>query len=111
MAKFASDVLFSIDTGLQLKKGVNTKTITTSKVLTYQDSTVQILTNSTAGVLNCTLPAEKSGVGFWIRNQLSSASNISVNNPAASGVVLLTPGDCDYFVCDGSTWTAIIKGT
>ena len=38
MAQYASSVLFSIDTALQLKNGLNIETLTSAtKDLTYQD--------------------------------------------------------------------------
>ena len=59
MATYASDVLFSIDTALQLVNGLNAETITTNKTLTYKDSTVQALKNVTGG-LDVILPAPRS---------------------------------------------------
>lgn len=111
MPQFASDILFSIDTALQQKNGVNEEVITTSKTLTYQSSSVQILKNDTAGVLNVTLPALKSGVHFWIRCKASSSANISVNNPPSpgGGVQTLTPGEACLVVCNGTIWQTVIK--
>tara|TARA_Y100001963_G_scaffold140650_1_gene207934 strand:- start:208 stop:549 length:342 start_codon:yes stop_codon:yes gene_type:complete len=113
MAQFASNVLFSIDTAIQQKNGVNDELITVNKTLTYQDSSVQILKNSTAGSLNVVLPAYKSGTAFWIANRSSSTSQISVQQPGGAGgvVTLAASGEASYIVCDGSTWTALFKSS
>ena len=89
--------------------GVNVETIATNKTLTYRSGQFQLLTNTTGGALNCTLPAEADGAYFWIRNQAGSTQNISVNNPAASGVVILAPGEAALCVCDSSSWTVFFK--
>jgi len=112
MAQFASNVLFSIDTAIQQKNGVNDEEITVNRTLTYQDSSVQILKNPTGGSLNVVLPSPKSGTAFWIANRSSSTSQISVQQPGGGGVVnLASTGEASYIVCDGVTWTALFKSS
>ena len=67
MAQYASNILFSIDTALQLKNGVNKETINAQKNLTNQDSTVQFITPS-GGTQIVKLPAVRSGLSFLICN-------------------------------------------
>mgnify|MGYP003147096631 CR=1 FL=1 len=111
MAQFASNILFSIDTALQQKGGVNEEVITTSKTLTYQDSTIQIIKNNTAGVLNVTLPEFKEGTIFFVRCKASSGANLSLQNPASSpgGVQVLAPGEACLVACEGTVWQTVIK--
>ena len=103
MAEFASDILFSIDTALQLKNGLNAETITVSKTLTYQDSTYQALKNTT-GALDVILPSPKSGCHFWIKSRASSSSNIVVKDHLGSSIKTLAAGDGVLFCCDDSAW-------
>ena len=103
MAEFASDILFSIDTALQLKNGLNAETITAPKVLTYQDSTYQALKNIT-GSLDVTLPTPKSGCSFWIKSRATSSSNIIVKDHNAATLKTLTAGDGVLVSCDDSAW-------
>ena len=109
MAQFASDVLFSIDTALQLKNGLNAETIATNKTLTYRDSTVQALKNVT-GTLDVILPAAKSGCGFWIKSRASSTSNIVVKDSAGNTFATLGAGNSVYVVADDSAWYDIMLG-
>tara|TARA_Y100001963_G_scaffold160196_1_gene268866 strand:+ start:427 stop:756 length:330 start_codon:yes stop_codon:yes gene_type:complete len=109
MAEYASDILFSIDTALQLKNGLNAETITTPKVLTYQDSTFQALKNVT-GSLDVTLPSPKSGCNFWIKSRASSTSNIVVKDHNAATVQTLAAGNSVLVACDDSAWYNIVVG-
>jgi hypothetical protein len=109
MATYASDVLFSIDTALQLVNGLNAETITTNKTLTYKDSTVQALKNVTGG-LDVILPTPKTGCSFWIKSRASSSSNIDVKDHNAATVAVLSAGNSVLVVCDDSAWYDIILG-
>lgn len=103
MATYASDVLFSIDTALQLKNGLNVETITTAKTLTYKDSTYQALKNVT-GTLDVNLPSPKSGCNFWIKSRASSSSNIVVKDHLGNSMGTLAAGNSVLVVCDDSAW-------
>ena len=67
MSQYASNVLFSIDTALQRKGGVNKETIVAQKDLTYQDASVQFITPS-GGTQTVKLPPVKSGCSFLVCN-------------------------------------------
>ncbi len=108
-SEFASDVLFSIDTALQLKNGLNAETITTNKTLTYRDSTIQALKNTTGG-LDVILPAPKSGCVFWIKSRASSSSNIDVKDHNSASIAVLSAGNSVLVACDDSAWYDIILG-
>ena len=112
MSQFASSILFSIDTALQLNGGVNKETITTTKTLTYRDSTVQLITPS-GGSKTVKLPALKGGVQFLIAN-LDPSNTLKVWTPTDVELVTLaansssTPvGSSCLCWCDGSVWTCI----
>ena len=109
MAKYKGSSKFVIPRPILYKDGVNVETITVNRTLTYLDSMIQLITNSTAGSLNVVLPAEKNGATFWIKNQAGSASAISVNTPGGSGAAALAAGETVLVVCDGTNWTAVIK--
>ena len=59
---------FKIPRHIVLKGGVNVESITGVRLLSYKDSQVQILDNSTAGALDCKLPEAKEGAFFFIHN-------------------------------------------
>ena len=109
MAEFASDILFSIDTALQLKNGLNVETITVSKTLTFQDSSIQILRNETGG-MDCNLPALKSGCRFWIKSHGSSTSATAVKAHLGNTIATLTANDSVMVACDDTAWYGIITG-
>ena len=109
MASFASDILFSIDTALQLKNGANEETISGTKTLTYKSSSIQLLAPS-GGAQNCKLPPMKSGVFFWISN-VDSTHNLYVELPGGSTTHALSPGgggssadSAALCVSDGVKW-------
>ena len=108
MANYTGKTALKVPRRYKNPGGINTETITTNKTLTYADSQYQALTNSTSGTLNVTLPTEEDGAFFWIRNQSGSTEAISVNNPAASGVVALAAGQAALVVCD-TVWQVFIK--
>ena len=108
MANYTGSTAFKIPRRAQNPGGVNTETIGTNKTLVYSDSQFHALTNNSGGSVNCTLPTEEDGAFFWIRNQAGSTGAISVNNPAASGVVSLAAGESALVVCD-TVWQVFIK--
>ena len=108
---YASNILFSIDTALQMKGGVNVEALTAaSRVLVYKDSSIQFLDAHASGDLK--LPAAKSGVFFVLCN--TSGSNV-LHVKLASGTVLVSlaannagspaASTCIAY-CDGSNWKA-----
>jgi hypothetical protein len=103
MAEFASDILFSIDTALQLKNGLNAETITVTKTLTYQSSSYQALKNNT-GTLDTVLPSPKSGCSFWIKSRASSTHNIVLKDHAGNTIKTLAAGDGVFVSCDDAAW-------
>lgn len=103
MASYASNILFSIDTALQMKGGLNAETITVNKTLTYKDSTYQALKNVTGG-LDVILPEPKSGCSFWVKSRASSSSNITVKDHAGNPIKVLAAGDSVFVACDIAAW-------
>lgn len=110
MAQYASNVLFSIDTALQLKNGLNIESLTSdTKDLTYKDSTFQVLEAHASGDLK--LPAPKSGTFFFICN--TSGSN-ALNVKLQSGTLVIglaannPSGAASTCLCftDGTNWKA-----
>ena len=111
MAQYASNVLFSIDTALPLRNGLNIETLTAAtKDLSYQDSTFQVLEAHASGDLK--LPLPKSGTFFFICN--TSGSNVLavklqsgtvVINLAANNAGTPAASTCLCF-SDGTDWKA-----
>ena len=107
MAQYASSVLFSIDTALQLKNGLNIETLTSAtKDLTYQDSTFQVLEAHASGDLK--LPNPKSGTFFFICN--TSGSNV-LNVKLQSGTVVIALAANNAGTPAASTCLAFTDGT
>jgi len=106
---FASDILFSIDTALQQKGGVNSEAIIINKTLVYNDSSIQLLKNTT-GSLDVILPAVKDGVYFWVKSKASSSSNIIVKDPDGGTIATLGAGNAVLVVSDGVAWWDVITG-
>lgn len=112
MAQYASNVLFSIDTALQLKNGVNVQALPASETeLTYQASTVQIVEAGAAGCI-LKLPAKKTGVAFVVCNT-SGSNSLPVNNQADATIFTLHANNAGshgkstgIFWCDGTNWKA-----
>lgn len=115
MAQFASDVLFSIDTALQLRNAVNVQSLPASNTeLTYQSSTIQIVEAGTAGC-SLQLPLKKNGVCFVVCNTSASNSLQVLNKEAGFLIVTLAANNSGspaastaIFWCDGSNWKAQI---
>ena len=107
MASLASDVLFSIDTNLQIKNGLNIETRNTNKTLTMKDSPYQAIDNTHGSAIDCTLPAPASGVAFHILS-LSASQNIVVKDPGGSTVATLAPDKYCLVVSDGTGWYSML---
>ena len=114
MAQLASTILFSIDTALQVKGGINVETITVFNALTYRSSPVQLLTNGTGGGLEVRLPGYtstvqvKDGVQFIIR--CSGANDLVIKKEGAVTLATLTTGQVGIFMADGTTWQLVFQG-
>ena len=67
---------FKIPRHIVLKGGVNVESITNVRTMSYNDSQVQILDNSSGGALDCKLPEAKEGAFFFIHNAGSQAIHI-----------------------------------
>ena len=113
MAQFASNILFSIDTALQIKGGVNKETIVAQNNLTNQDSTVQFITPS-GGAQIVKLPAVRSGLSFLICNldpantlKVWTNTDVELVNMAANNSAAPTTTSV-YCWSDGTVWCSMI---
>ena len=109
---FASNILFSIDTALQIKGSVNIETITGDKTLSYQDSTYQIITNNKGSNADIRVPSSKDGVYFWIKNAAASAHALLIQESDSSPIIGgsgLAAGKVALIVCDGSNWAVVFE--
>ena len=97
---FASNILFSIDTALQQRGLVNVETISTVKRLELEDSTIQILNNSSGGDVDLYLPPEKDGIIVWVRSM--GSDDIAVRD-AVTTYCTLAANKCCLMACSGST--------
>lgn len=85
---------FKIPRHIVLKGGVNVESITGVRLLSYKDSQVQILDNSTAGALDCKLPEAKEGAFFFIHNAGSQAIHIRDAGTTKTFAILATGEGC-----------------
>ena len=114
---YSSGVLFSIDTAMALRGGVNAETITSHKVVSYQSSTYQIITNNTAGALEVRLPGANAGSGeklpnggvYFIRSVGSQALTIQGESGATKAT--LATNESGLFACDGTNWFLVFKAS
>ena len=85
---------FKIPRHLILKGGVNVETITGVRTMTYKDSQVQILDNSTGSALDCKLPAAKEGAFFFLHNAGTHDIHIRDADTTATYAILATGEGC-----------------
>lgn len=85
---------FKIPRHIVLKNGVNVESITNVKTMTYSDSQVQILNNSTGGALDCKLPAAKDGAFFFIHSAGTQDIHIRDAGTTTTYAVLSTGEGC-----------------
>ena len=101
---------FKIPRRYQAVGGVNVETITVARTLTYADSMIQLLDNSTAS-LELFLPAYNEGALFAIKS--TGSHSIVVKRASGSTVVTLASGEGCLLVSTGdaasSDWVSVIK--
>lgn len=97
---------FKVARHFEFKNGVNIESITGAKTLTYKDSMFQVLTPDAA--YDVTLPAERNGAVFFIKNESGSFA-LTVKDQAASTIATVSAGEGSIFACDGADWKLIIK--
>ena len=85
---------FKIPRHIVLKGGVNVETITGVRIMTYVDSQVQILDNSTGSALDCKLPEAKEGAFFFLHNAGSDAIHIRDSGTTTTYAILATGEGC-----------------
>ena len=114
MAQLANSILFSIDSALQVKSGLNVETIVAHKGLDYASSPVQIITNGTGAPKEVRLPgfsagvSVKSGVQYMIR--CAGADPLTIQKDGGATVATLTTGQLGIFMADGTTWHLVFQG-
>ena len=109
MATLANDVLFSIDSALQVANNCNVESILAHKNMTYKSCTVQIIDNATGGALELRLPGStgtgvpvKCGVMYFVRSV--GPDNVVVKGHGTTTVATLTTNKFAFFVSDGTSW-------
>ena len=114
MSKLANNVLFSLDSALQIKNNVNVETIAAHKGMDYQDAQYQIITNNSGAPLEVRLPgfladvAVKTGVAYWVR--CAGSDNLTIQGGGGATITSLTSGQSGLFVADSTNWQLIFKG-
>ena len=99
---------FKIPRHIVLKNGVNVESITNVRIMTYKDSQVQILDNSTSGALDCKLPAAKEGAFFFIRSAGSQAIHIRDAATTTTYAILATGEGC-LVASDSTDYHLVMK--
>lgn len=98
---------FKVARHFEFKNGVNIESITANKELSYKDSMIQILDPDAAR--DVTLPAERNGAIFFIKNEDAAANDLTVKDQAAATIATVAAGEGSLFACDGSDWKLVIK--
>tara|TARA_R100000406_G_C3105276_1_gene123015 strand:+ start:1124 stop:1444 length:321 start_codon:yes stop_codon:yes gene_type:complete len=104
---FTDAAQFKIPRHIIQPGGVNAESITANRTLTYADSTYQIIT--TNGALDLTLPVEKDGAVFVVRNHPDSAGVLTVKDSDGSVIDTRAAGEAFILVCDGTNWHVGLK--
>lgn len=99
---------FKIPRHLILKGGVNVESISGVRVMTYKDSQIQILDNSTSAPLDLKLPPAKDGAFFFIHSAGSQAIHVRDAATTATYAVLATGEGC-MVASDASDYHLVIK--
>ena len=99
---------FKIPRHIVLKGGVNVEALTGVRIMTYNDSQVQILDNSTGGTLDCKLPIAKDGAFFFIHNSGAQAIHIRDSGTTTTYAVLNTGEGC-MVASDASNYHLVLK--
>ena len=101
MATMANNILFSIDSMLQMKGGTNVADVLAHITMGYDSCPYQILSNDTGGGLDVKLPGEaattpvKSGLMYFFRNngadplQLKKEGGASLGGAIATGKIAI----------------------
>jgi hypothetical protein len=103
------DILDTIQSGAlgdQQNVGVTTMA-DADTILTVGSKIIQKMTPTAARAV--TLPALAQSKGFWFYiNNLATSFAITVKNPAAATIGVVSGGFTGLFFCDGATWYSII---
>lgn len=99
---------FKIPRHIVLKGGVNVESITGVRIMSYKDSQVQILDNSSGSALDCKLPEAKEGAFFFIKN--AGSNDIHIRDAATTTTyTILTTGQGCMVASDDSDYHLVIK--
>ncbi len=109
---FTDKAEFNVPRHVVQKGGINIETISGDKVLTYGDSTYQVITNSKGSNADVRMPAKKDGVHFWIKNSASSGHAILIQEADTTPIIGgsgLAAGKAALVVCNGSSWAVVFE--
>ena len=98
---------FKVARHFEFKNGVNIETLAANKELSYKDSMIQILDPDVAR--DVTLPAERKGAIFFIKNEDAGANSLTVKDRSTATVATVAAGEGSLFACDGAVWKLVIK--
>ena len=99
---------FKIPRHIVLKGGVNVESISNVRIMSYNDSQVQILNNSTSGALDCKLPPAKEGAFFFIHSAGTQAIHIRDAGTTVTYAILATGEGC-MVASDASDYHLVFK--
>lgn len=92
--------------GERNRYGVVTKTITAT--YNVDARSVPYIVLSAASGQDVTLPPAEKGLRFWISS--IGVAALTVKNQAAATISIVEAGETGLFICDGTTWRAIVGG-
>lgn len=104
---YSGKPFFKIPRPLLLAGGVESQTISGDTSLTDKDSLFQIIDGGGSD-RDVTLPAEKDGRVYMIKNS-GATNSLVIKNDAAATIETLTSGQTTMVVCDGTNWLTMFK--
>ena len=104
---YSGKPFFKIPRPLLLAGGVESQTLSGDTTLTDKDSLFQSIDGGGSD-RDVTLPAEKDGRVYIIKNS-GATNSLVIKNDAAATVETLANGETGIIVCDGSNWIVMLK--
>ena len=104
---YSGKPFFKIPRPLLLAGGVESQTLSGDTTLTDKDSLFQSI-NGGGSDRDVTLPSEKDGRVYIIKNS-GATNSLVIKNDAAATVETLANGETGIIVCDGSNWIVMLK--
>lgn len=98
---------FKIPRPLLLAGGLDVQTISTNISLVDRDSLFQVIDGG-SGTRNITLPPEKDGRVYFIKNA-GTTNDLAIKDDAAGGVITLAPNEVVLLGSSNNLWYVLLN--